>query len=196
MDPMHRLSPPLRRLLLFAPSLLLGVIGGAWLWWRPAGYEARVGAPAMLLAGALLAAALLTGAWLLEKWLPSFRYASRMMERALARLPLGPALALTLAAATAVSEELFFRGALQSSFASPTLGVWVQAALFGLLHPATRRGWSYTAYTFVAGLAFGYVTVWAGSLWPALLAHFAVNLQGFWEVARSRRRRRATGSGD
>ena len=105
-----------------------------------------------------------------------------------ARSPTFPSLyslAFGLAAATSLSEELFFRGALL-----PLVGVWGQALLFGLLHPAPLKGWSYTAYTFIAGLAFGYATLLTGSLWAALLAHFVINLQGFLEVRRLQRKRR------
>ena len=131
-----------------------------------------------------LALALLGGAWALEKLLPSFRFASHLLERALSRLDLSLPLALMLAALTSVSEELFFRGALLS-----LIGVWGQALVFGLMHPAPLRGWSYTAYTFVAGLAFGYATLLTGSLWTAIAAHFIVNLQGFLAVRRLQRQR-------
>ena len=182
MEPMrhHRLPRPL---LLFAPSLLLGLIGALWLRFRPLDLEAAAGPLVVLLAAGALAGALLGGAWLLERTLPSFRHAGRLLERALLGLRLNLLLSVALALATAVSEELFFRGALLG-----LIGVWPQALLFGLLHPATRRGWSYTVFTFVAGLAFGYVTLWTGSLWAAMLAHFVINLQGFLEL-RSRHRR-------
>lgn len=177
----------LRHLLLFVPSLALGLVAAPWLlWWRPFPLEPRLGAPALALAGAALAAALLAGAWGLERVSPSFRFAQKRMEQALRRVRLSAPVALALAAATALAEELFFRGALL-----PLVGVWGQALLFALLHPAGRRGWAYTAYTLAAGLALGATTVWTGSLWPALLAHFAVNLQGLLEVRGRRAARRA-----
>lgn len=178
-----------RRLLIFAPSLLTGLLGGGWLLFRPLRLDADAGLFTVLLAAAVLASGLLGGAWLLDKLLPSFRAASKLLERALARLPISLPLALALAALTSVSEELFFRGALLSFLGASWLGVWGQALLFGLMHPAPLRGWSYTAYTFVAGLAFGYATLLTGSLWAAIIAHFFVNLQGFLEVRRLQRKR-------
>ena len=175
---------PVRRYLLFAPSLLLGGVGMVWLQFRPLALEPKVDLTGGLLTAALLVIVLLGGAWLLDKTLPSFRYASKLMERALASVPLSLPLIFLLAAASATAEELFFRGALL-----PLVTVWGQALLFGLMHPATRKGWSYTAYTFVAGLAFGYATLFTGSLWPAVAAHFVINFQGFWEVRRQQRKR-------
>lgn len=182
-----------RRLLIFAPSLLTGLLGGAWLLWRPLELNADANLFTVLLAAAILAGGLLGGAWLLEKLLPSFRVASKLLERALARLPISLPLAFALAALTSVSEELFFRGALLSFLGASPIGmvggVWGQALVFGLMHPAPLKGWSYTVYTFVAGLAFGYVTLLTGNLWAAIIAHFLVNLQGFLEVRRLQRER-------
>ena len=180
-------------LLLFAPSVLTGFLGGAWLLFRPLRLEADAELLTILLIAAALAGGLLGGAWLLEKLLPSFRFASNLLERALSRLPISLPLAFTLAALTAVSEELFFRGALLSLIGASPIGVgggvWGQAFIFGVMHPAPLKGWSYTAYTFLAGLAFGYTTLLTGTLWAAMIAHFCVNLQGFLEVRRLQRRR-------
>ncbi len=178
-----------RHLLIFAPSLLTGLLGGGWLLFRPLRLDADAGLPTVLLTAAVLAGGLLGGAWLLEKLLPSFRVASKLLERALARLPISLPLAFALAALTSVSEELFFRGALLSLLGVSSLGVWGQALVFGLMHPAPLKGWSYMVYTFAAGLAFGYVTLLTGSLWAAIIAHFIVNLQGFLEVRRLQRKR-------
>lgn len=187
-----------RTFLLFAPSLLTGFLGGAWLLWRPLELGASAGPLAVSFVAAGLAGGLLGGAWCLEKLLPSFRTASQLLERALSRLPMSLPLAFTFAALTSVSEELFFRGALLSLIGASWVGVWGQALVFGLMHPAPLEGWSYTVYTFVAGLAFGYVTLLTGSLWAAISAHFVVNLYGFLEVRRVQRRRtkRAGASND
>ena len=170
------------RYLVFLPSLLGGVIGGVWLLFRPLDLGPSAGLGLTLVVAAALIGALLAGAWLCERLLPSFRYASRLLEQALADLQLSVPATVTLAALTAVSEELLFRGALLS-----WLGVWGQAVLFGLAHPAPRRGWSYTAYTFVAGVLLGYATLLTGQLWASMLAHFVINLQGFAEVRKRSR---------
>ncbi|MBS3967697.1 MAG: CPBP family intramembrane metalloprotease [Truepera sp.] len=165
------------RYLVFLPSLLGGVIGGVWLMFRPLDLGPSAGPGLTLVVAVVLIAALLAGAWLCERLLPSFRYASCLLEQALADLQLSVPAMIVLAALTAVAEELLFRGALLS-----WLGVWGQAVLFGLAHPAPRQGWSYTAYTLVAGVLLGYATLLTGQLWAAILAHFVINLQGFAEV--------------
>lgn len=176
-----------RRYLLFLPSLLFGVLGGLWLLFRPLHLDAQADPLTILAVAVALTAGLLGGAWLLERLLPSFRYASKMLERTLAAFPMSIPLAVLLAAATGVSEELFFRGALL-----PLAGVWGQALVFGLLHPAPRQAWSYTVYTFIAGVMFGYATVYTGSLWASILAHCAINLFGFLEIRAFQRKRRSS----
>ncbi len=173
------MTSPLRRALLFLPSLALGVLGGVWLLLRPWPYAARIGLGEQILAGMFTALLLLGAAWLLERTLPSFRYASRLLESALRSVALPAWTALLLAAATAGAEELFFRGALM-----PLLGLVAQALLFGLFHPVPRRAWAYPAFAAVAGLTFGALTLTTGSLVPAVVAHFGINLQGLWEVRR------------
>ena len=175
----------MRRYVLFLPSLVLGLLGAVWLYFRPFPYTAQLPWWGLLLAAFALVAALLGAAQVLEKYLPSFRYASKLLGRALGRITLSLPLAFALAAASSLAEELFFRGALL-----PLIGVWGQALLFGLLHPAPRRAWSYTVFTFVAGLAFGFVTLLTGSLVPALVAHFVINFQGFLELRQEQQKYR------
>lgn len=169
----------LKRYLPFAPSIALGFVGAGFLLLWPLELEAQATPIFIVLAGLGLALALLSGAWLLERLLPSFRYASRLLENALASTHISLGGAFVLAILTSVAEEVFFRGALLS-----LIGVWGQALVFGLMHPAPLRGWSYTAYTFCAGVAFGYLTIYTGSLWAPILAHFLVNLYGFLEARR------------
>lgn len=176
--------PALRRYLPFLPSVLTGFLGAAWLLYRPADLGPRAGPLTLTLTAVALTAGLLGGAWFLERTLPSFRYASGLLERVLKRFRPSLLEALAFALLTAGAEELFFRGALQS-----LVGVWGQALVFGLLHPMPRRGWSYTLYTAVCGLAFGYAVVLTGSLWPGFVAHFLVNLQGLLELRREKRDR-------
>lgn len=170
----------MRRALILLPSVAIGVAGGVWLLVRGARYAPRLGLGWQLAAGVGLGLTLLAVAWLLERSLPSFRYANRLMEQALHSLALPAWTALPLAAVTSVGEELFFRGALLS-----VVGLVGQALLFGLFHPVPRRGWAYPAYAALAGLALGALTIAAGSLLPAMVAHFVVNLQGFWQARAS-----------
>lgn len=146
---------------------------------RPWPYQARFGLGPELVAGVLTGGLLLGAAALLERTLPSFRYASTLMENALRSVRLPWWMALLLAAATSGSEELFFRGGLL-----PLVGLVPQALLFGLFHPVPRRAWAYPAFAAVAGLAFGELTLVSGSLLPSLVAHVTINLQGLWEARR------------
>ena len=76
-----------------------------------------------------------------------------------------------IAIASAVGEECFFRGALQ-----PWLGVWLQAAIFALLHigPA-RRFVPWTAASFALGVGFGYLARETHNLGGPIVAHFIIN---------------------
>jgi uncharacterized protein len=171
-----------RRYLIFLPSVALGILGAVWLFLRPFPYELKTSWLGLVVTAVILVVGLLGAAWLLEKTLPSFRYASSLLEQALSSFKITLPFALALAALSSVSEELFFRGALL-----PLLGVWGQAVVFGLLHPMPRRALVYTVFTFVAGVCFGYAMVLTGSLYPAIAAHFLINLQGFLELRRKQR---------
>lgn len=181
----------MRRLLVFLPSLAIGLAGAVWLLARGGRYTPHLGLGWQLAAGVGTGAALLALALLLERRSASFRYASRLTEEALRMLALPRWAGPLLAAATAAGEELFFRGALL-----PVVGVPAQALLFGLFHPVPPRAWAYPAFVALAGLAFGVLTVSSGSLLPAMTAHFLINLQGFWEAGRPRAEDNATSSED
>jgi uncharacterized protein len=170
-----------RRYLIFIPSLALGTLGAIWLFFRPFPYTPQFNVWVLLVFSAGLVLGLLGGAYLLERFMPSFRYASKMLERIMTSFRITLPFAITLATLSAISEELFFRGAVL-----PLIGIWGQALLFGLMHPAPRKAWMYTVYTFIAGVCFGYVTVWTGSLIPGIIAHFIINLQGFLEIRRKK----------
>ncbi|AFV75930.1 putative protease of the Abi (CAAX) family [Thermus oshimai JL-2] len=110
----------------------------------------------------------------------------RALGLALRRAGLGPMALLFLALLSALSEEVFFRGFLQSLL-SGWVGGWgvlLQALLFALFHPAPRAAWAYPLYTGVAGVLFGLAYALSGSLLPGVLAHFLHNARGFYEIAR------------
>ena len=86
------------------------------------------------------------------------------------------ALALcVLAVLPGLCEELFFRGALQNLLRtrpmSAHLAVWVAAICFSLLH-AQPIGMIPRA---LLGAGFGYVALWSGSLWTAIVCHMLNN---------------------
>lgn len=90
--------------------------------------------------------------------------------------------AVGLALLSGLAEEVFFRGLVQGLIGGWP-GLMVQAVLFAALHPTPdRRAWAYTAFTLVAGLAFG-VAFWAsGSLVPGILAHYLHNGRSFYAL--------------
>ena len=76
-----------------------------------------------------------------------------------------------LALASSVGEELLFRGALL-----PWFGVWIQAAIFAVLHIGPgKRFLPWTASALVLGVAFGWLAKWTGNLGGPIAAHFMIN---------------------
>ena len=78
---------------------------------------------------------------------------------------------LIIALASALGEELLFRGALQ-----PWLGLWPAAATFALVH--IGPGFRYLPWTAVAlalGVALGYMYQSTGDLGGPIVAHFVIN---------------------
>jgi uncharacterized protein len=82
---------------------------------------------------------------------------------------------LTLAVVPAFAEELLFRGVFQQLlikvFRSSHAGIWITAILFSAVH--------FQFYGFlprmILGLMFGYLFLWTGSLWSAIIPHFINN---------------------
>jgi membrane protease YdiL (CAAX protease family) len=76
-----------------------------------------------------------------------------------------------LAMASAIGEEVFFRGALL-----PAVGLWGSSAIFALLHIGPKaRFLPWTLSSFVAGAVFGQLFLWAGDLSGPVVAHFTIN---------------------
>jgi uncharacterized protein len=85
-----------------------------------------------------------------------------------------------LALASAIGEEVFFRGALL-----PWIGLVPQAVLFGLLHVGpTRRFVPWTVWALVMGLVFGGLARLTGDLGGAIAAHFTINFVNLHFIAR------------
>lgn len=115
-------------------------------------------------------AAALAGGWrLLRVFVASMRRLEEVMQRWFGALD--AAQVFVLALISGFSEELFFRGAMQSS-----LG-WIWATLiFTLLHHGPGRIFRiWTAFALVAGLAFAALTHYRGNILAAVVAHFLVN---------------------
>lgn len=89
---------------------------------------------------------------------------------------------------TGLSEELFFRGALQNLFHTRPMNIhyaiWITAVIFSAMH--------FQFYGFVPrvliGAFFGYLAVWSGSLWLPVFAHALNNslvVLSTWLLARN-----------
>lgn len=85
--------------------------------------------------------------------------------------PLGKSLTLheiaILAILSGVSEEIFFRGAVQNE-----VGILGASLLFGLLHPLNL---SYVIWASSVGVAFGTLYQLTGSLLPSIICHGGYN---------------------
>lgn len=167
----------MKRYLIFLPSAAFGLIALIILWFRPFPYAANPNIFVHIGVSLLVIGILLSSAWLLEKASASFRHASKLLESALRDFCITVPFAFALALMSSVAEELFFRGVLM-----PLVGIWGQAIFFGLMHPAPKQAWHYPIFTGFAGLVFGFATLYTGSLYAAICAHFVINLQGFLEI--------------
>ncbi len=94
---------------------------------------------------------------------------------------LGPHTGLNLAIAlmimsvlTGLSEELFFRGAMQGLFRSGMgvhLAIWLTALIFAAMHGQAVG----MLPRMLLGAFFGYALLWSGSLWLPILCHMLNN---------------------
>lgn len=154
--------------------LVLAVTGGCWIVWRDRGLElerflepAQAGLDVLL--GAL-GAALLLSLWALARGL--FAHTEEIEDHFRELLGgLGRADRLSLAVISGLSEEIFFRGAMQAAWGWP-----ISTVLFALAHLGPNRRFSlWTGFALLAGLVFAGLVVWRGSLLAAVVAHILVN---------------------
>lgn len=82
---------------------------------------------------------------------------------------------IVVAVIPAIGEEFLFRGCFQTIITKITrnqhLGIWLAAAIFSAIH---IQFLGFFPRMFLGAL-FGYIFVWTGSIWPAVLAHFINN---------------------
>jgi membrane protease YdiL (CAAX protease family) len=91
---------------------------------------------------------------------------------------------LLLAGASALGEEILFRGAMLDAW-----GLWISSLVFALLHIPPRASlWPWTVSAFIMGLGFGLMTMLTGNLGAAVAAHFVINLQNLVYITRNRPR--------
>ncbi len=116
--------------------------------------------------------------WLSSRmaWLPELH----REFRAIFGRPATPEL-VVLAAASALGEEVLFRGAMLDAW-----GLWVSSFVFAALHvPPKRALWPWTASSLVLGVVLGAVTLATGNLGAAVAAHFVINLQNLIYITRN-----------
>lgn len=126
----------------------------------------------LLAVGGLGAGILLVLSYLFEGWFPSYRDLKRMIAKVLGHTSFP--MAIYLAVASSIGEEMLFRGAIQ-----PFAGLALTSILFGLLHLGPNGSVSaWSLWAMVAGALLGWMFQETQSLWPPIMAHFVVNLIG------------------
>ena len=115
------------------------------------------------------------------RWLGRSSRWGRAMTHELRDALLGTSIetATPMALASAVGEEMLFRGGIQAGLSaaiSPFAGVVMASLLFGAMHvPWNRRLWSWTAMATVMGVVFGGLYLATGELLAPVIAHAVIN---------------------
>ncbi len=115
----------------------------------------------------------------LENWMRNSENNAAIMVKTLLGQPDIPNLLMSIlivGVLAGLSEELFFRGALQKILLSKPMNIhiaiWVTAFIFSAIHMQF--------YGFIPrlllGAFFGYLVVWSGSLWLPIVAHAFNNI--------------------
>jgi membrane protease YdiL (CAAX protease family) len=90
-----------------------------------------------------------------------------------------PGTVTPLAIASAIGEEMFFRGGIQAGLVSAlgaVAGIVGASVLFGAVHiPWNRRLWSWTFMATAMGLVFGALYLATGELLAPIVAHAVIN---------------------
>jgi len=76
-----------------------------------------------------------------------------------------------------ICEEIFFRGLLLSEMGRTELSFWVGAGLFAIAHlgQPVSEGWGQLLFALVAGVIFGKIVQWTGSLFSSIIVHAIAN---------------------
>lgn len=157
----------------------LGALGWAWCWatdrspWTHPEPWVRWSAPVGLPLSLALGVALTTLLVLVSRALALHTAPGRALQLGFRELlgSLSDAEVLVFAGASALTEEVFFRGALQ-----PAIGWVLASVIFGLVHVGPdRRFLVWTPLAVAAGLLFGALHALTGHLAGAVIAHGLVN---------------------
>lgn len=81
---------------------------------------------------------------------------------------------LSIAVIPALTEEFLFRGVVMGLLRKfgDSFAIVTSSLLFGLMH----QNFIQLPFAFIGGLVFGYITIYTGSIIPAMAVHFANNL--------------------
>lgn len=177
--------------MLVVAAILATVSGCPSLFSVPATVELFVGSS---LAAIVIALSIVHGGKSLERFAWYMSMATFLKRMLTAPDLLGPELnsqkALVIAIYSSIGEEALFRGFLQPWFIlqisdatgapgsrlATVLGVVGAALVFGMLHyPVVKELRAWTAFAVFAGLVFGSLAAWSGSLAAPVLAHFLIN---------------------
>jgi len=163
-------SPGANPLIRIAALFYLLLTLGAVLWLALAGHTISLWrGPLPLLAGLGLGLAVTGLTHLALGRLPWLQRLTQLFAQIVG--PLTAPQALLLALLSGVSEELFFRGALQAS-----VGLVGASLVFGLAHIAPdRRFLPWTAFALVMGFALGLLYELSQSLLAPVAAHVVIN---------------------
>lgn len=102
-----------------------------------------------------------------------------LAERLLPRTATESFVAVLLVISVAICEELIYRGFVQTIFQDAFYGYASAGTVFSALFFSVAhlyQGRKGTLTTFVVGLIFSATRIWTGSLFPAMLIHFSVDL--------------------
>lgn len=143
---------------------------------------------ALLLGLGIALPSVAVGKWL-ERVSPSLRALSEELREAFGDMTHVEVAMFALA--SAVGEEIFFRGAML-----PAFGLIVSSAIFGFAHGFFQpryRVWG--LFAVAIGLVFGAVTLWTGTIVAATVAHATINYVGLLELVPEPRRPSGPGEG-
>ena len=125
----------------------------------------------------------------LERWMQAQEaLAKQLTDQLLAsdRIDILLANLLVVAVIAALTEELFFRGALQrilgKALSNPHAIIWTAAALFSAFH---MQFYGFLP-RMILGAYFGYLLLWSRSIWLPVFAHFINNATAVVVLSNSR----------
>ena len=153
--------------LMFAAALVWGAVEGRPPVFLPGGRDVEWGADLGLGIGVGLLVVL--GSELITRFTSWGEQSARLLGEMLGEV--SQADAIWLALASAIAEELFFRGAIQ-----PHLGLVGTSLLFGVAHlPPRRELVPWTLMAVGAGFLLGGLFEWTGNVLAPIAAHFTLN---------------------